>query len=118
MAYESRNIVFSEEELVSAALDYCRHARIAVPDASIEHLDISAAPEPSVVLRFRVGCPMDIDQIAVAGKPLVAALVRFCNQHEIPLPRNSEKILRCESGKITMHLEIKHRARCKAAAYA
>lgn len=118
MAFESRYLVFSEDELVTAALDYCRHARIAVPEASVEQLVTSAGPEPSVTLRFRVDCPMDPDRIELTGKHLVEALVRFCGRHEIPLPRHSEKTLRCEDGNISMHLEIKHRARCKAAVYA
>ncbi len=115
MALETRRLVFSREELISAALDFCRHGRIAVPEAEVERVELAQRPELTLVLSFRVNGPMDPDQLSLSGSQLVAALARFCKRNAIPLPRDPEKRLHCEDGKLSMLLQFEHRSRCKAA---
>ena len=116
MASETRRLVFSREELISATLDYCRHDGIAVPDAEIEQIELGPGAQPTLVLFFHVGQPMDLDRVALSADQLAAALARFCKRNDIPLPLHPEKKLRCEDGYLTMLCRIDHRSRCKMAA--
>jgi len=67
MAFESRRLIFSQDELISAALDFCRHDRIALPDAEVEGVEFVSNAEPSLILLFRVKRPMDQDQVVLLG---------------------------------------------------
>jgi hypothetical protein len=116
MAFESRRLVFDQEELISAALDFCHHDRIPLPDAAVEHVEFITDGEPKLILFFRVGCPMEPDQIVLSGAQLVDALARFCKRKEIPLPRTPDKSLRCESGRVVLQFEMLHRIHCENAA--
>ncbi len=116
MAFESRRLVFSQEELISAALDFCHHDGIAVPAAEVEGVEFISHQDPSLALFFRVDCPMDPDQIVLSQEQLITALARFCKCKEILLPQYSEKQVRCEEGKIVLQIEMLHRIPCKKTA--
>jgi hypothetical protein len=112
MAFESRRLIFSEEELISAALEFCHHDRIPLPDAEVESVEYVSNEDPSLILHFRVSCPMELDQVVLSGEQLVTALAMFCKREEIPLPALSEKRVRCDNGKIALQFELMHRIRC------
>jgi hypothetical protein len=112
MALESRRLTFSQEELVSAALDYCRYDRIALPDAEIEHVEFVPNERPSLILNYRVSCPMEPDQVILSGEQLINAIARFCKRKEIPLPQSAKKRVRCENGEFVLQFEMSHRIRC------
>ncbi len=112
MAFESRRLIFSREEMISAALDYCRHDRIALPDAEIERVEFVADEVPSLILNYRVSCPMEPDQVALSGEQLIDAIARFCKRKEIPLPQSAKKRVQCENGEFVLQFEMSHRIRC------
>jgi hypothetical protein len=114
MAFELRRLEFSPDELISAAIEYCRDDRIALPEAEVERVEIAPAPEPSLVMVFRVHRPMDPDTVALTASQLVSALARYCLRHAIPLPRAAEKRLQYVNGRLTMLFSIEHRCRRKA----
>ena len=113
MAFESRRLIFFQDELISAALDFCRHDRIALPDAEVEGVEFVSNAEPSLILLFRVKRPMDQDQVVLSGPQLINALARFCKSMEIPLSLSCEKQVCCENGKITLQFEMRHRIACE-----
>ena len=113
MAFESRRLIFSQDELILAALDFCRHDRIALPDAEVEGVEFVSNAEPSLILLFRVKRPMDQDQVVLSGPQLINALARFCKSKEILLPLSCEKQVCCENGEITLQFEMRHRIACE-----
>jgi hypothetical protein len=116
MAFESRRLIFSQDELITAALDFCHHDRIALPDAEVEGVEFVSQADPALTLIFRVKGPMDIDQVTLSQAQLVNALALFCKRKEIPLPMSSEKQVHCEDGKIALQFEMLHRIPCEKSA--
>ncbi|NQV40708.1 MAG: hypothetical protein HQ505_09330 [Nitrosopumilus sp.] len=112
MALESRRLIFSQEELISAALDYCHHDRIALPDAEIERVEFVPDEVPSLILSYRVSCPMEPDQVVLSGEQLIDAIARFCKRKEIPLPQSAKKRVQCEDGEFVLQFEMSHRIQC------
>ncbi len=110
MSIETRRLTFSEQELIVAALDFCRYDRIAVPEAEVERIEFAHGPEPSLVLSFRTGGPMDPDRVVLSAGQLVSALAEFCKRCAIPVLRHTEKHLRCEDGTLAMLFRIEHRS--------
>ena len=113
MAFESRRLIFSQEELISAALEICHHDRIALPDAEVESVGFVSRDHPSLALCSRISGPMDPDRVVLSEEQLITALARFCKRKEIPLPRSCEKKVRCENGKIALQFEMSHRVSCE-----
>lgn len=113
MASEFRRLIFSQDEMITAALDFCRYDRIRLPDAAVERIELSANQETSLTLYFRTSDPMDRDQIILSEGQLINALARFCKRQEIPLPLCSEKQVSCEQGNIALQFDMKHRIPCE-----
>ena len=116
MAFESRRLIFSQDELIAAALEFCRHDRIPLPDADVEGVEFVSQSDPALTLIFRVSCPMDIDRVTLSHAQLVSALALFCKSKEIPLPLSAEKQVRCENGKVALQFEMLHRIPCEKTA--
>jgi hypothetical protein len=87
---ERRRIIFSVDETVSAALSHCRSTRIAVPDAKVEHQDISTESDCSLLLTFGGGAP---EQVHLDAETVLSTLVELCRLRSIPLPRAASKRL-------------------------
>jgi hypothetical protein len=116
MSVEMRRLVFSRDELVSAALEYCRRERIAVPDAGIETVELTNGINPSLTVLFRVASPLEQDRIEISGRSLISAMNSFCERHCIPLPRDTPKQLGSVNGELAMFYRVDHNPRFSRAA--
>lgn len=113
MPIETRHIEFSDDELIDAVLEYCREARIAVPAADVENLQVGSDPERLVRLTFAVHSPVEPDEIVLSSQQILSALVQFCRLNHIPLPAEAVKRITSENGTLAMSFHTERRSRLK-----
>ena len=102
MPIERRRILFSDDEIVAAALAYCRTAGIAFPEADVEDMNIRLSPDCIVTLTFAVSSPDQPDELCIDCDTLLNALISYCRLHSIPLPKAPEKRIEPKNGVLSM----------------
>ena len=107
MPTERRRIIFSDDEVVDAALAHCRATGIPVPDAEVEHRSVADNGDCGLVLQFAVSSPDQADEVEVDAAAMLTALVAFCRMQSIPLPRAAAKRLEHHDGAVSMVFEMK-----------
>lgn len=110
MPTERRRIIFSDGEVVDAALSYCRDTGIPVPDAEVEHQAIATDGDCSLVLTFAVSSPEQTDMVEIDAASVLGALIGYCRMQAIPLPKSATKRLEHHDGAVSMVFEM-HRHR-------
>jgi hypothetical protein len=118
MSVEMRRLVFSQDELVSAALEHCHRERIAVPDAEIETIELTNGINPSLTVYFQVASPLEQDRIEISGRSLISAMDGFCERHGIPLPRGNQKQLGCANGELALFYRVHRSPKFSSPAFA
>lgn len=106
MPTDIRKLLFSGSELQAAVLDHCLRTKISVPDAVIEGIDITADDEAMVVLRFATDNPAHPSRVALSRDHVAAALIRYCGDRGIPLPRHAQKVLRPDGDGLSLMARI------------
>ncbi len=107
MPTERRRIIFSDDEVVSAALSYCRATGIPVPDAEVEHQSTDTRENCSLVLTFAVSSPEQKDDVQLDSDAMLNALVEFCRVRSVPLPKAAAKRLERFEGAVSMVFDMK-----------
>lgn len=102
MPIERRRILFSDDEVVAAAVSHCRATGIAVPDAEVEDVDVCLTPGCAVTLTFAVSSPDQADELSIDTDTLVSALISFCRLNAIPLPKAPHKHIEPKDGLLSM----------------
>jgi len=103
---ELRKLGFSEDELRAAAFDYCLRTNLAIPQAPLEALEVGDDPEATVTLKFDTMHTADEKEVKLSRDQVGAALIRFCSDHKIPLPRHGQKVLQVQNGEISLMVNI------------
>lgn len=106
MPTERRRIIFSDDEIVSAALSHCRTAGIAVPDAKVENQTIATDDDCRLLLTFAVSSPDQIDEVQLDADSVLTALIAYCRVHAIPLPIAATKRLDPLDGAVSMVFDM------------
>ncbi len=106
MPKELRKLVFSEDELRAAAFDYCLRTNVAIPQAPLESLQVGDDPEAAITLKFDTMHAADEKEFKLSRDQVGAALIRFCSDHQIPLPRHGQKVLQVQNGAISLMVNI------------
>ncbi len=114
MPSELRKLVFSVDETRNAVIEHCLQKKIAMPEANIEDVVLSSDADRMVVLKFSTSDPTVPSELALNQEIVAAALIRYCNQCKIPLPRQGQKLLNVQDGKLVMMINI-HTPRSKKA---
>lgn len=107
MPTERRRIIFTNDEVVDAALCHCRNAGIPLPDADVERGSSVTGGDCSIVLKFAVSSPELTDEVDLDPSGMLAALIEFCRLQTIPLPKAAAKRLEHHDGAVSMVFEMK-----------
>ena len=99
MPRETRKLLFDTQELETAAMDHCRGTGIAVPGDRPGTLVVGT--DPAAALRLRFGA----DEIRLNQRQVGDALIDYCQDTGIPIPRGALKSVRAEAGGIVMMIE-------------
>ena len=106
MPTERRRIIFSDDEIVSAALSHCRTAGIPVPDADLEDQTIATEGDCRLLLTFAVSSPDQIDEVRLDADSVLTALIAYCRMQSIPLPKAASKRLDQQGGAVSMVFDM------------
>ena len=109
MPTELRRVVFPNQELRQALREYESHGKEAVPDGEI--VAVSILEKPAETVRVTV---LDTAQNATftadfTASYIAAALIRFCIEHKVPIPRNSRKSLRLMGDNLALDIVVRER---------
>ncbi len=110
MPRETRKLLFDCQELETAAMDHCRRHGITVPEGALSALSVGTDPAMAVRLRFGVG--EGAGELHLSQRQIGDALIDYCQESGIPIPRGALKSVRAEAGAIAIMIEagIEHRA--------
>ncbi len=106
MPSELRKITFTQDEVQEAVISHCLHTDIHIPDANIDEMTLHDDAEAAAVLNFTVSNPADPNRVKLDRDNLAAALIRFCIDHDIPLPRIGQKMLTFKDGEVSLMINI------------
>ncbi len=106
MPEELRKILFSKEEVQAAVVDYCLRAKIRLPAKNIEGLEVQADPEAMVVLKYADTGPDETSAVELSRDQVAAALIRYCSNIKVPLPRSAQKVLQPGDDGISLLINI------------
>ncbi|MFT5486978.1 MAG: hypothetical protein ACI9JL_001312 [Paracoccaceae bacterium] len=106
MPTERRRIIFSDDEIVSAALSHCRTTGIPVPDAEVEKQTIATDGDCHLLLTFAVSSPDQIDEVRLDADSVLSALIEYCRVHAVPLPKAASKRLDPQDGAVSMVFDM------------
>jgi len=90
---EIRKILFSEEEVQAAVVDYCLRSKIRLPNKNIDELEVRADPEAMVVLKYVDIGSEEATEVELSRDQVAAALIRYCSNIKVPLPHSAQKVL-------------------------
>ena len=106
MPNELRKIVFSKDEVWKAVVSHCMHAAIYMPNAPLEDIVVPKDLDPAVKMLF-AGDQKGVFKEVKLGLPEVAvALIRFCREQNVPLPKNGKKVLTPSGDGIAMLVNV------------
>lgn len=101
MPTEIRHIIFTNEEVIRAVVDYHRRAGNPLPSGSIIRLEVQV--EPQVRCALHIGLDDGARQAHWVDNPTLAAcLIFYCINQRIPLPTKSAKQLHMMNDKVTL----------------
>lgn len=108
MITERRQIVFSNQMLVRALLEFDRdHERRLDPGATIS---CAVSDEPvRATLSFGTESSPDESPIEIETNRLAAALLRYCIKHRIPIPKRAKKVLRVMGDGLSLNFALTHK---------
>lgn len=107
MPTEIRKIVFNIDEVRSAAVEFCLRNSVAMPKANIGDVKLGDEADAAVNLVFTTANPAHPNTVSLSRDQCAAALIRYCIEHKIPLPRHARKVLQVDEADNTLALMMK-----------
>ena len=91
MPIELRRLIFSRDELVGAIAGFRDGANNAIPAGNIVHCQIVHDSELHVAVKILPEGETQIESARLDINFISAALIKYCKDKKIPIPRESEK---------------------------
>jgi hypothetical protein len=109
MPRELRKIIFSRNELQAALVSYLLHSGRSMPNRPIDRLEIGEGVA-LVTIFFQSSDPGEAQEWPLRQEEVAAALIRYCGQFAIPLPRAAKKRLQPDNGNLALIFSLDHGA--------
>jgi hypothetical protein len=104
---ELRKVIFSRNELQAALVSHLLHAGRWIPNRPIDRLDIGAGPA-AVTIVFQPDDSTEAQEWPLSQEEVAAALIRYCGQFSIPLPRAAKKRLQMDNNNLVLVFSLDH----------
>jgi len=104
MPVELRKLIFSEPEIQKALVSFSLRKNIKLPTSAVAGIEITEDPERMVVLHYAGGETGGQQQVTFQRAQVGGALIRFCRDFNIPMPRDALKVVRSDEGGVTLML--------------
>ena len=105
MPIEYRKLVFSEEELKQALMDFCRSNGTLLPTGELTTVELVEKPDLSVRLEYESE-NKDLSETSLSRDQLAAALISYCSRRRIPVPRSAQKNLKIEGTRVCLFVHV------------
>ena len=108
MPRELRKVIFSRNEVQAALVNHLLHSGKTMPSCPIDRVEIGDGPA-AVIIFFQPGDPTEIQEWPLSQEEVAAALIRYCGQFAIPLPRAAKKRLQPDNDSLALIFSLDHR---------
>lgn len=99
MPFELRKIIFEENEVYHAIIEMVLKTSTQLPYGTVEGVDLNGGDGSFLVFHYG-GIDVDIPQsVSFKREQVAAALLAYCRDLSIPVPRGGQKLLKAENGK-------------------
>ncbi len=105
MPVELRRLIFSEEELQAALINYALRSDMRLPNANIHSLQVYEKDGISVMLKFPANADGKAREVIFSEAHLAAAIILYCRVQDIPVPRDARKVLSHNKNSVSMSME-------------
>ena len=106
MPSEMRIIVFSPEEVLEAIEGFDAHADKRLFRGKAIDCHVRKNPKVHAVLEVERAGGEEMDTVDLNASQLAAALISYCRERRIPLPRNAKKELDVIDDQLVLRLEV------------
>lgn len=106
MPSELRRIVFSNDELKIAIAEHNRRAKEKLPVGAVQACE--PLPDGGGAVRLEIVNQSygEAQNVELSPETVGAALVRYCIQHKIPLPKKAHKSIHVQGDKLVLNVSI------------
>jgi hypothetical protein len=101
MPIEIRHMIFSNQEVITAARHYYQRFNRSIPDNSAIRLDACAGVPVAVVISAAASKSRPPAEFRLTGEELLAAIILFCHTKRIPMPSRGAKEICLMGGRLT-----------------
>jgi hypothetical protein len=106
---ELRKVIFSRNELQAAIVSHLLHAGRSMPNRPIDRLETGEGLA-AVTIVFQPGDSTEVQEWPLSQEEVAAALIRYCGQFSIPLPRAARKRLQMDNNSLALIFSLDHNA--------
>ena len=100
MLTEIRKLVFPQDDLLKAVTLHSAKGPMGLPEGDITAVKVDDSTTPGATVKIRG------ESVALDGEFLLAAMVRYCIDSTIPMPRKAEKSLDLVDGQLALNIFI------------
>jgi hypothetical protein len=111
MPSEFRQILFSNNELIEALYEYNQAAEVKLPQGTIVSCTPVAEAKVAVRLELANQASGETQVASLAPELVAAALLRYCIQHRIPMPKGAAKSIQAHGAEISLNVRIEGRTK-------
>ncbi len=106
MPNEFRQLIFSRDELAKALANYHGDAEDHVPSGNIVFCQIMQNSDLRVMIKVLPDGETQVQSRELGVDVIARALMKYCLDNKIPMPRNSEKSIEAIGENIAMTVSI------------
>ena len=105
MLTEYRKLVFPESDLIQAITAHDKVSMKLLDSRDLVKIEVTASPELKIAAKLR-GTDGRDEPVQLEYSYVVAAMVRYCVEHKIPLPRRGEKLIELDEGRLALSISM------------
>ncbi len=106
MPSEHRVIVFTSEEAIDAIARFSKMLDTPLFRGKPTELHVRKNPQVRAILEVEKRGSEEIETIDLSSSHLAAALINFCREIRIPLPKNAKKELDVSGEQLVLRLKV------------
>ncbi len=107
---EVRTIAFPKDALIAAIKDLAGAASQPLPPGRLERCTVRSEPDIAVTLGIRDESSGALHEREFTAEKLGAAMIAYCRQVGVPLPRSAEKSLAVSGDNLMLCVQVRGRS--------
>jgi hypothetical protein len=107
---ETRNIAFPKGALIAAIKFLTAAANQPLPHGQLENCEVRSEPDIAVILDIRDEMTGTVNRREFTAERLGAAMIAYCRQVGVPLPRSAEKSLAVSGDNLVLTVHVRARS--------